>query len=148
MQFIQLNKECPMAKSSQKPQEVTGWVGWVYFAGIMMVILGVLQMIAGFTALFNDEWFLVTENVLLTFDFTTWGWIHVLLGVAIAASGVAVTAGSVLGRSVAVLLAALNIIALFGFVSAYPVWVIILITINVLVIYALVVHGGEAKLEE
>ena len=148
MQFIQLNKECPMAKNSQKPQEVTGWVGWVYFAGIMMVILGVLQMIAGFTALFNDEWFLVTENVLLTFDFTTWGWIHVLLGVAIAASGVAVTAGSVLGRSVAVLLAALNIIALFGFVSAYPVWAIILITINVLVIYALVVHGGEAKLEE
>ena len=136
------------AKKSQQNDEVSGWLGWVYFAGIMMVILGVLQMIAGITALFNDEFYVVTENLLLTFDFTTWGWIHLLLGFAIAASGVVLTNGSAVGRTVGVLLASVNVIALFGFLSAYPVWVIVLLTINLLVIYALVVHGGEAKFEE
>lgn len=132
-------------KKSTQNSEVTGWVGWVYFAGIMMVVLGVLQMIAGITALFNDSFYAVTENYLVTVDFTQWGWVHLVLGFLIAAAGVAVSAGATWGRVVAVLLAASNIIVLFGFVWAYPVWVIIMLTVNVLVIYALVVHGDEAK---
>lgn len=132
-------------KSKQDSNTVTGWVGWVYFAGIMMVINGVLQMIAGMTALFNDQFYVVTEKMLLTFDFTTWGWIHLVLGLLIAAAGVAVSNGAHWGRVIAVFLASMNIIALFGFVTASPVWVTILITVNVLVIYALVVHGNEAR---
>lgn len=126
-------------------KEVTGWVGWVYFAGIMMVIMGVLQMIAGMTALFNDQYYLVTERALLTFDFTTWGWLHLALGLLIAGAGVAVSNGLTWGRVIAILLCSMNIVALFGFVSAYPIWVVLLIAINVLVIYALVVHGDEAR---
>lgn len=135
------------AKKPKQDSEVTGWVGWVYFAGIMMVILGVLQMIAGITALFNEEFYAVTENFVVTVDFSQWGWVHLLLGVLIAAAGVAVSAGATWGRVVAVLLASSNIIVLFGFVWAYPVWVLIMLTVNILIIYALVVHGDEAREE-
>ena len=135
------------ANKPKKQEDVTGWVGWVYFAGIMMVVLGVLQMIAGITALFNDSFYAVTQNFILTADFTQWGWVHLILGALIAAAGVAVSAGATWGRVVAVLLAASNIIVLFGFAWAYPVWVLIMLTVNVLVIYALVVHGDEAKVE-
>lgn len=124
---------------------VTGWVGWVYFAGILMVMLGLFQAIAGLVALLNDEFYLVTERSLVAFDFTTWGWIHLLLGITIAAAGAAVVNGRSWGRVIAVILAALSALVHFAFVPAYPIWSIASIVLSVVLIYALVVHGSEAE---
>ena len=125
--------------------EVTGWAGWVYFAGFMMLITGILQTIAGFAALLNDKYYLVTQEKLVVFDYTTWGWIHIVLGIVLITAGTSVVNGRLWGRVVAVFLAALGIIANFVFLPAYPIWSIILITIYTFVIYALTVHGDEAK---
>jgi len=125
--------------------EVSGWVGWVYFAGFMMLITGILQTIAGFAALLNDKYYLVTQEKLVAFDFTTWGWIHIVLGIVLITAGTSVVNGRLWGRVVAVFLAALGIIANFVFLPAYPIWSLILITIYTFVIYALTVHGDEAK---
>ena len=125
--------------------EPTGWVGWVYFASAMMILAGGLQAIAGLAALFKEDYFLVTKNGLLAFNFDTWGWIHIALGVLIFLAGLAVMAGSMWGRVVGVILAVLSTMAHLSFLSAYPIWSIIAVTINVFVIYALTMHGDEVK---
>ncbi len=132
-----------MAVNSQK--EVTGWVGWVYFAGLMLVIMGVFQTIAGLTALLNNQFYVVSENSLAVFNFTAWGWIHLILGVIVLSAGSAIVSGHAWGRVVGVILASLSLLANFLFVTAYPIWSIIVMVIDVLVIYALTVHGGEVK---
>ncbi len=132
-----------MAKDNGK--QVTGWVGWVYFAGFMMLITGILQMIAGFAALLNDKYYVVTPDKLVAFDYTTWGWVHIILGLVLTMAGTAVVNGHLWGRVIAIFLAALGIIANFVFLPAYPVWSLILITVYGLVIYALTVHGDEAE---
>lgn len=132
-----------MAKNNSN--QVTGWVGWIYFAGFMMLITGILQMIAGLTALLNDKFYVVTEQNILAFNFTTWGWIHLLVGLIVMLAGTAVIAGSFWGRIVAVFLATLSIIANFAFISSYPIWSTIVIVIDVLIIYALTVHGSEVE---
>lgn len=125
-------------------KQVTGWVGWVYFASAMMLLVGSMQVIAGLVALFKDDFYVVAENGLLAFDYTTWGWGHLVIGVFLVAAALAVAAGRVWGRTVGVLLAVVSALANISFLSAYPVWSIIAIIVNVLVIYALTVHGNEA----
>jgi len=131
---------------NDKP-EVTGWVGWVYFAGFMMVLVGFFQTILGLTALLNDTYLVALEGRLVVFDYTTWGWIHLLLGIVALVAGTSLFHGSTWARVVAVLFATVSLLSQFAFVSVYPVWSIILMVVNVLVIYALTVHGGEAREE-
>ncbi len=125
-------------------KQVSGWVGWVYFAGLLMMISGVFQGIAGLTALLRDDFYVVTERSLLAFNVTTWGWVHMLMGVVLLAAGSAVINGRTWGRVVAIILATLSAMANFLFISAYPVWSIMVVVIDILIIYALVVHGDEA----
>lgn len=126
----------------------SGWVGWVYFAGLMMMLAGIFQAIAGFVAIFKDNVFVVSSSSLLVFNFTQWGWIHIILGILLFLASFSVFAGGAFGRVVGSMLAGLSAIANFGFFTAFPLWTIILITIDVLVIYALLVHGGEVREEE
>ncbi len=132
-----------MANNNGK--QVTGWVGWIYFAGFMMLITGILQMIAGLAALLNDKFYVVGQENLLVFDYTTWGWIHLLVGLVVMLAGTAVISGHAWGRIVAVLLAIFSIIANFVFIDAYPIWSIIVIVVDILIIYALTVHGSETE---
>ena len=79
----------------------------------------------------------------MTFNFTSWGWIHLIFGLAMIGVGVLLLRGSTFGRLVAVILVGLNMIAQFAWIAAYPVWAIIAIAIDVLILYALLVHGSE-----
>lgn len=123
----------------------TGWVGWSFFAGFFMLMLGILQSIAGLTAIFRDEWYVVTQSRLLLLDFTGWGWIHLIIGIVIFMAGLEVMRGAVWARVLGVFLAGLSLIANMGFFNAYPFWSLMIIVIDVLVIYALIVHGGELQ---
>jgi hypothetical protein len=125
--------------------QVTGWVGWIYFAGFMMMLTGIFEAIAGLTALLNNNFYAVAANRLVVFDFTTWGWLHLLVGVVIMMAGMAVLSGHVWARIVGVMLAMLSIIANFAFITAYPIWSIVVIVADALIIYALTVHGSEAR---
>lgn len=123
----------------------SGWVGWGFFAGFMMIIMGVLQSIAGLTALLNDEWLVVTEQRLLVFNFATWGWIHLLVGLVVLAAGFSVLHGAVWARTVGVVLAAISLVANLAYVNTYPIWSIAVVVIDVLIIYALTVRGNELR---
>ncbi len=125
--------------------EVTGWTGWVFFAGFMMIIMGFLQTIAGLTALLKNEWLVVTPERLLFLNFTAWGWAHLILGIVVLVAGFYVMHGSTWARILGVILAAVSLVANIAYVNVYPIWSIAIIVIDALVIYALIVHGGELK---
>lgn len=125
----------------------TGWLGWVYFAGFMMMLAGIFQTIAGLVAIFKDNVFITGAGGLLVFDYSQWGWIHLIIGVLLFFASFSVFAGGAFGRALGSMLAGLSAIANFAFFTAYPLWTIIVISIDVLIIYALLVHGGEAREE-
>jgi hypothetical protein len=126
-------------------RETTGWVGWIYFASVMMIIAGTLNAIHGLVAIVNDEWVVFGNRADLYLDLTTWGWVHLGIGIAVLLAGIGVLSGNVLARAVAVLLAGIAIIANFLYIPAYPVWALTIIAISVFVIYALTAHGGELR---
>jgi hypothetical protein len=124
----------------------TRWVGLIVFAAFLMWLLGFFQAIAGFAAIVNDDYYKTApERLLLVNSYTTWGWIHLILGVAIFAAGVGVMSGNALARGVGVVLAGINAVVALAFSTAAPVWAVIVIIIDVLVIYALTVHGGAMR---
>lgn len=120
------------------------WGGWAIFAGMMVTILGFFNVIDGLVALFQDEFFVPTQAGLLVFDITAWGWIHLIVGVVMILAGTAIFSGALWGRVVGIIVAALNAIAQMAFVSAFPVWSILIIALDVVAIYSLTVYGREA----
>lgn len=123
----------------------TGWVGWIFFASAMMLLVGILQAIAGLVALFKDDFYVVTKDGLIALNFTAWGWVHLIIGVLIFLAGCATMYGRTWGRVVGVFLAILSAVANLAFVSAYPIWAITALIIDGLIIYALTMHGAEVK---
>lgn len=122
------------------------WVGWVVFAAMMMLLVGTFQVFAGFVALFNDDYFLVRQRkLLIDMDYTAWGWIHLVVGAVVVVAGIALLAGQTWARVVGIAMAMLSTVVNLAFLSAYPVWSIIVIYVDVLVIYAIAVHGRELK---
>jgi hypothetical protein len=121
----------------------SAWVGWVVFAGTIAIIGGVFNLIQGLVALFDDQYFVVAKGELLLLDFTTWGWVHVLVGVIMLLVGLGILRGSPWGLVAGVVIAGVQAILQLGFLAAYPVWSILIIALDVVVIYALIVHGRD-----
>ncbi len=120
-------------------------MGWIAFASIMMMVLGGFQIIAGLVAIFNNDFYVVSQNSLVAFNYTAWGWIDLVLGAILILGGAALMAGAMWARIVAVILAMLSLFANMAFLSSYPLWSILMIVFDVLIIHAIVVHGGELK---
>ena len=122
------------------------WVGWIGFAGVLMVILGALHAFQGLIAIFKDEYFLVSSSGLaVKLDFTVWGWVSLVVGTIVVVAGLCVLAGQMWARVVGVLLAALSLLGNVAFLAAYPLWSLIMIALDIIIIMALTVHGSEIK---
>jgi hypothetical protein len=131
-------------RSAGREEEASGWaVGFILFAAIMMIMAGCFQAFAGLVALFENEFYVATRNYLFELDATTWGWVHLILGVVVALAGLAVLAGRVWGRVVGITLAVLSAIANFLFIPYYPFWSLTVIALDIFVIWALAAHGRE-----
>lgn len=131
-----------------RPEETesTLWAGWIMFGSMMMILLGSFHMVAGFVALFQEEYFLVGPNgLMVNVDYTSWGWTHLIGGAVVIATGIAVLFGQMWARIVGVGIAMLSALVNLAFVAAYPVWSVAMIAFDVVVIWALTVHGGEMK---
>jgi len=124
-------------------QRSSAAAGWIAFAGIIMIVVGVFQAFAGLVAIANDEFYLLTTDYLVKFDATTWGWIHLIIGIIVLASGFGVFSGNLLARTVGVIAAALSGIAAFLWLPWYPVWGVVIIAVDIAVIWALTVHGRD-----
>ena len=141
-------QEAPAAQPErvEAPPEPTGWVGWVVFAAMMMIMVGTFQVIAGLTALFDSGYYVVgEENLLVNVDFTAWGWTHIILGAIAVGAAFGLLAGQMWAGVVGMPMALLSAIVNLAFIEAYPVWSILVIALDVVVIYAIAMHGKEVK---
>jgi hypothetical protein len=120
-------------------------VGFIIFAAIMMMMAGSFQFFAGLIAIFENEFYVTTRNYIFQFDATTWGWIHLLLGILVGFAGWALLAGRTWARVLAITLAVLSALANFLFLPYYPFWALIIITLDVFVIWAVTAHGHDVQ---
>jgi amino acid permease len=131
-------------------EQRSGWaVGWTYFAGFMMIMLGFWHTIAGLSAVIKDNVYAlgqVGDGYFLKFNVTTWGWIHLVLGIVIILAGFGLFAGAVWARIIGVILAILSGLAAFAWLPYEPFWGVLLIAVAVSVIWALTVHGRDVTM--
>ena len=121
---------------------VSGWaVGGITFAGTMLILIGMFQVIDGIAAIANDEFFLVGQNYTFNLDTSAWGWIHLLLGIGLIIAGWSIFAGRTWAAVVALTLAMLSAVANFFFIPYYPFWAILIIALNCWVIWSLTRPG-------
>jgi hypothetical protein len=109
----------PTGYRSRRAARPGGWVGWVIFASVVMITLGLFHIIAGLVAIFEKGYYLL--------------------------SGFGVLAGLPWARVTGIALAVVSAIVNLAFLAAYPVWGVILIALDIVVIYALAMHGREMK---
>jgi hypothetical protein len=120
-------------------------VGFPVFAAVMMLMVGAWQALAGLIAIFENEFYVPTRNYIFQFDATSWGWIHLVLGLIVAFAGWGLLSGQTWARLVGITLAALSATANFLFIPYYPFWSILIIAVDILVIWALASHGREFR---
>jgi hypothetical protein len=131
---------------SRAGRQTSGWaVGLIMFAAIMMIMVGVFQALQGLIAVFQNEFYVATRNYLFQFDATTWGWIHLLIGLVVAFAGYALLSGRTWARAAAIILAMLSAISNFLFIPYYPFWSLLIITLDIFVIWAIAAHGGDLR---
>jgi hypothetical protein len=126
----------------------TGWVGWVAFAAAILILNGVFSLVQGIVALAGSNlYYVVASGSLFLFDLTGWGWWNLVIGAILLLAGLALLSGATWARVVAVIVAALSAVGQLLLLPAQPWWAIIVIAIDVLVIYAIIVHGRELRHE-
>jgi hypothetical protein len=122
---------------------VSGWaIGGMTFAASMLVLVGCFQALAGLVAIFDDDFFVVTRNYTYDLDTTAWGWIHLIVGIAVAFTGFALFAGRTWAAITALFLAMLSALTSFFFIPYYPWWSLLVIALDVWVIWSLTRPGA------
>ena len=121
------------------------WATWVAFAGIMMITLGCFDVLGGVAALFSDDYFAVTKDGLLIGNYKVVGAIHLAFGVLLVAVGWALIQLKPWARFAAIALVIANAASHIAFLNAQPIWGLIMVAIDVLVVYALTVRWTEVK---
>lgn len=121
------------------------WATWIAFAGIMMITLGIFDVLGGFAALFSDDYFAIRKDGLLIGNYKLLGVIHLCFGVLLAGVGWALLKLRPWARFAAIVLLVANAAVHVAFLNAQPVWSLIMVAIDVLVIYALTVRWADVK---
>ena len=126
-------------------REVSGsTVGFVVFAGVMLMLIGTFHAFTGLAAIIQNEFFVVGRNYAYELDVTAWGWLHLIFGAIVAAAGYGVFSGATWARVVGITLAAISAVGNFFFIPYQPVWAILIIALDVLVIAALTAYSPQA----
>jgi hypothetical protein len=126
---------------STKP--LSGWaVGALSFAAALMIVIGFFQIIAGLAVIFDDDFYVVTQNYAFDLDASAWGWIHLLLGIVVMLAGFGLFAGKAWAGIVALTLAMLAAVLNFFTIPYYPFWSLLVIALSIWVIWALTRPGA------
>jgi hypothetical protein len=123
------------------------WAGWIGFAGLLLLIVGILDFFQGLIAVIRGSYYAVTPNQIVVVDLTTWGWITLLWGIAIGLVGIGLLSAQTWARWAAIVVCSLNLIIELGFAgsAAYPLWALTVMTLNIVILYALIVRWGSAR---
>ena len=118
--------------------------GWVSFSGVLLLMLGTLNVIEGIAAIGNAHFF-ATNTHFITGSLKTWGWIVLCIGVLQLAVGLGVFVKNQFARWAGVVVLAANAIAQMLMIPAYPFWSLALFTLDILAIYGLVAYGRRLE---
>ncbi|GAA4910955.1 DUF7144 family membrane protein [Streptomonospora salina] len=110
--------------------------GWGAFAATMLFVAGAVNIVQGAVALFTPEYFVAAEGEILVFDFALWGLVLGTWGIVLVLGGLALLAGRMWARVLAVVVAAVNAFAQLAFVESYPVWSLVAVAVDLLIVYA------------
>lgn len=125
----------------------SSWSGWIAFAGILMILRGISQAFLGITALVNKQYLLITGDshglILSTAHTAAWGWVDLAVGLVVLAAGFSLLHGSNWARIFAIIFVGFSFLANMAFLGVFPVWSIVAMVVDALILYALVVYGRE-----
>jgi hypothetical protein len=113
--------------------------GWIGFAGVMMLVIGTLDFFEGLIGVIRNNYYVIHGNQLIVFDTTTWGWIMMIWGVILFLVGLALWGGAGWARWTTIFLVIVNVLGQLSWLgaSAYPLWSLTIITLNIIVLFAL-----------
>ncbi|MFC5262576.1 hypothetical protein ACFPJ1_10720 [Kribbella qitaiheensis] len=119
--------------------------GFVVFAGTMLLIIGGVNIFQGFIALFDDEHLVVTPENLILVDLTGWGWVLLISGLIMVAAGLGLLAAQTWARITAIVIVIVHAIIQIAWLGAYPVWSLLMIALDVVVLYALTAGWSDVR---
>ena len=129
-----------MASQDTASQD-TAWSGWIVFAAFVLLIVGGMDMLQGVVAIFRDEYVVATAKGVALLDVTAWGWATLIWGALLIITGLGLLGAAGWARWLAIIGVSVNAIAQIAFMAnypqAYPLWNILIVALNVLVLYAL-----------
>ena len=126
----------------------TMWAGWVFFAGVMLLVTGVLNVVEGLVALSQHTRVVMVEDKLYMIDLGGWGWALVVFGAVMLASGLGLFAVSSAARIAAIVIVGVHAAVQVFWLGAYPVWSLLMIALDTVVLYALTVRWQEVRTPE
>ena len=136
------------SRPDPRDEPMSPWAaGGLAFAACALGLIGAFQIIAGLSAIIDDDFFVVTANYTFDLDTTAWGWIHLIIGILFLVVCIGLIAGKLWAGMTAIFLAVLSAVANFFFIPYYPFWSLLVIALNVWVIWSLTRPGaieGEA----
>jgi hypothetical protein len=119
----------------------SAWAGWIVFAAFVLLLVGAMDVLQGLVAIFKDEYVVATPKGVAIVDATTWGWTTLIWGGLLILTGLGLLGGAGWARWLAIIGVGLNAIGQVAFMAnypqAYPLWNILIVTLNILVLYAL-----------
>jgi hypothetical protein len=118
--------------------------GWILFAGIMLMLVGLLNVIWGIAAVGNSSFFVNDTRYILS-DLNTWGWVTLILGFVQMLAAYSIWIGNQFGRWVGIGTAGLSSIAALMSIPAYPFWSLAIFAVDILIIYGLAAYGGQHR---
>ena len=130
-----------MSHQSARRETFSPWAsGRITFAGGMLVVTGVLQIFIAITALVHDKIYDGTAQYLFAFNLTAWGWIQLITAIAAVGAGYGALRGLAWARIAGIAVAGISMVAEFAYIPHFPLWSVLVIAIDVLIIWGLATY--------
>jgi hypothetical protein len=125
--------------------EITGWVGWLGFASFMLLFAGFFNIIEGVADRARQAVFIHSSGDVWVLNYNKWGWINIAVGVLLVIAALSLLKGGVFGRVFGSLVVVLSMLAAATSIPVYPIWSVLILVVDALILYAIVVHGHEVR---
>jgi hypothetical protein len=121
------------------------WSGWIGFAGLTMLVIGSIDFFEGLIAVIRKTYFVAAPNQIIVFDTRTLGWLTMIFGFLLILVGLGLVGGAGWARWTAIVLLVVNLFEQLAWLghSSYTLWTLTVITLEIIVLYALTVRWNE-----
>ena len=125
--------------------EITGWVGWLGFASFMLLFAGFFNIIEGVADRARQAVFIHSSGDVWVLNYNKWGWINIVVGVLLVIAALSLLKGGVFGRVFGSLVVVVSMLAAATSIPVYPIWSVLILVVDALILYSIVVHGHEVR---